>query len=205
MKVVLLALSGVGIVLTGYLSWTALYGHSVRVCSVGSSCDVVLTSQWASLFGVPTAVWGLLTYVTLAGTAGAPVLVSQGRAAAPIQGLPVSYRSGSLRSAMHVCVCVCTYKRPKFLRRLLEALSEQETEELFSYSIVVVDNDSQKSANQVVAEFAEQSRELWWRRSASRNCEAPPEPRGKHRSSAYPVNARRRFRPRSRSGCRYGV
>lgn len=41
----------------------------------------------------------------------------------------------------HVCICVCTYKRPHFLSRLLGALVKQETEGLFSYSIVVADND----------------------------------------------------------------
>jgi uncharacterized membrane protein len=65
----LLALSGVGIVLAGYLSWTSFSGLSVRGCTVGSACDIVLTSQWAKLFGLPTAFWGLLTYATLAGSA----------------------------------------------------------------------------------------------------------------------------------------
>lgn len=64
----LLVLSGIGILLTSYLSWTSFQGTSVKGCSVGSSCDVVLTSQWATLFGLPTATWGLLTYVALAGT-----------------------------------------------------------------------------------------------------------------------------------------
>jgi len=65
----LLALSGVGILLTSYLTWTAFNGHSVRGCAVGSSCDVVLTSRWATLLGFPTAMWGLLTYVALAAAA----------------------------------------------------------------------------------------------------------------------------------------
>ena len=58
---------------------------------------------------------------------------------------------------MHVTVCICTYKRPEFLRRLLEKLSLQETEGLFSFSIVVADNDSEQSARAVVTEFAEAS------------------------------------------------
>src|SRR5262249_43812637 len=63
----LLVLSGVGILLTSYHSWTSFQGMSVKGCGVGSSCDVVLTSQWATLFGLPTATWGLLTYLALAG------------------------------------------------------------------------------------------------------------------------------------------
>jgi succinoglycan biosynthesis protein ExoM len=43
------------------------------------------------------------------------------------------------------------------LRRLLEKLPQQQTEGLFSFSIVVCDNDSQESARQLVAEFAQRS------------------------------------------------
>jgi uncharacterized membrane protein len=64
----LLVLSGLGILLTSYLSYTSFKGMSVKGCGVGSSCDVVLTSQWSELFGLPTATWGLLTYITLAAT-----------------------------------------------------------------------------------------------------------------------------------------
>ncbi len=51
-------------------------------------------------------------------------------------------------------VCVCTYKRPHFLPRLFDRLAEQETEGLFSYSIVMVDNDQMRSAEAAVMEFA---------------------------------------------------
>ena len=50
----------------------------------------------------------------------------------------------------HICVCICTYKRPELLERLLLALQNQETKELFNYSIVVVDNDQEQSAQVVV-------------------------------------------------------
>jgi glycosyltransferase involved in cell wall biosynthesis len=54
----------------------------------------------------------------------------------------------------HISVCVCTYKRAQLLKRLLEALSGQETSGLFTYSIVVADNDHLRSAEAVVAAFA---------------------------------------------------
>ena len=57
----------------------------------------------------------------------------------------------------HITVCVCTYKRPEFLRRLLTKLEEQQTEGLFDFSVVVVDNDKQRSAYQTVSEYALQS------------------------------------------------
>jgi len=65
----LLALSGLGMLLAGYLAWTALGGESVKGCSVGSACDIVLNSAWAKFLGLPTAVWGFLAYVVLAATA----------------------------------------------------------------------------------------------------------------------------------------
>ncbi len=65
----LLAVSCLGIALTGYLSWTAFSGAAVQGCSAGGGCDAVLTSRWATLLGLPTALWGLLAYSGLAAIA----------------------------------------------------------------------------------------------------------------------------------------
>jgi succinoglycan biosynthesis protein ExoM len=54
----------------------------------------------------------------------------------------------------HITVCICTYKRPLLLAHSLEKLQDQETHGLFSYSIVVVDNDVTKSAQPSVLNFA---------------------------------------------------
>jgi succinoglycan biosynthesis protein ExoM len=54
----------------------------------------------------------------------------------------------------HIAVCICTFKRPLLLKRLLDELAAQETEQLFSYSIVVVDNDALGSAESVVRDFS---------------------------------------------------
>jgi succinoglycan biosynthesis protein ExoM len=51
-------------------------------------------------------------------------------------------------------VCVCTYKRALYLSRLLEDLGRQETRGLFTFSIVVVDNDELRSAEPIVTAFA---------------------------------------------------
>ena len=55
---------------------------------------------------------------------------------------------------MHVCVCICTYRRPVLLARLLEALAGQETDGAFTYSIVVADNDAARSSEPTVRAFA---------------------------------------------------
>ena len=65
----LLVLALAGSALAAYLSWTDWVGASVKGCAVGSGCEVVLGSRWATLLGLPTAHWGLLAYLTLAATA----------------------------------------------------------------------------------------------------------------------------------------
>jgi glycosyltransferase involved in cell wall biosynthesis len=54
----------------------------------------------------------------------------------------------------HITVCACTYKRPELLRRLLRELAGQDTGGLFTYSVVIVDNDASRSAEAVVSAFA---------------------------------------------------
>lgn len=54
----------------------------------------------------------------------------------------------------HICVCICSFRRPDLLRTTLESLRELATEGLFDYSIVVADNDRAESARATVAEFA---------------------------------------------------
>jgi succinoglycan biosynthesis protein ExoM len=53
----------------------------------------------------------------------------------------------------HISVCICTYKRLRFLERLLERLYDQQTDNLFDYAIIVVDNDVEKSAEFFVTNF----------------------------------------------------
>ena len=56
-----------------------------------------------------------------------------------------------------ISICICTYKRPQHLEKLLGALAELRSNELFNYSIVVADNDKSRSAEPVVAAFAAKS------------------------------------------------
>jgi succinoglycan biosynthesis protein ExoM len=56
-------------------------------------------------------------------------------------------------STMHITVCVCTFRRQLLLKRLLQELHNQETAGLFTYSIVIADNDHLRSAESVVSEF----------------------------------------------------
>jgi succinoglycan biosynthesis protein ExoM len=62
-----------------------------------------------------------------------------------------------MRAKEKITVCICTYRRPHFLKRLLTEVASQETSGLFDFSIVVVDNDAQQSAKTVVTDFANSS------------------------------------------------
>jgi len=49
-----------------------------------------------------------------------------------------------------ITVCVCTYRRPELLERLLAALALQRTDGQFTFSCAVADNDAAGSARAVV-------------------------------------------------------
>jgi len=57
----------------------------------------------------------------------------------------------------HISVCICTFRRPQLLNRLLSELEHQVTDDVFTFSVVVSDNDSNQSARQTVAEFSAKS------------------------------------------------
>ena len=54
----------------------------------------------------------------------------------------------------HISVCVCSYRRQRMLRRLLLKLNNQATEGLFTYSIVIADNDGERSGAPVITKMS---------------------------------------------------
>ena len=65
----ILGLAGLGVLLTGYLTLVAWLGEHPAYCGADSECDLVQSSRWSTLFGMPMSLWGLLTYALLAGLA----------------------------------------------------------------------------------------------------------------------------------------
>jgi succinoglycan biosynthesis protein ExoM len=57
-------------------------------------------------------------------------------------------------------VCVATYKRPELLKKLLLSLAAQETAGEFSFTIIVVDNDAERTAETVACEFRAGGRKI---------------------------------------------
>src|SRR5688572_11597456 len=49
-----------------------------------------------------------------------------------------------------ITICICTFRRPEMLARLLRDIAKQETNGLFTFSVVVTDNDVKESARPVV-------------------------------------------------------
>jgi succinoglycan biosynthesis protein ExoM len=58
---------------------------------------------------------------------------------------------------MHISVCICTFRRPMMLKRLLKELVLQDTSGLFTFSVVITDNDALESAKQLVNDFMVES------------------------------------------------
>lgn len=53
--------AGLGVILSAYLVY-ARAAHAPVYCPLGSGCDIVQSSRYAAVFGVPVALLGLLFY-----------------------------------------------------------------------------------------------------------------------------------------------
>ena len=62
--VLILALAGMA--LAGFLTVYAWMEQALPYCSAGSPCDVVQSSRWSRLAGLPIAAWGFASYAALA-------------------------------------------------------------------------------------------------------------------------------------------
>ena len=62
--VIFLAL--IGVMVTGYLTWSAWTSNTPAMCSAGSGCDVIQQSQWSTLLGLPLSLWGFGLYALIA-------------------------------------------------------------------------------------------------------------------------------------------
>ncbi len=60
---ILAGLSGLGGLLTAYLTLSKLTQQSALGCGLDGGCDLVLASRWAVFLGIPTAAWGFLGFL----------------------------------------------------------------------------------------------------------------------------------------------
>jgi uncharacterized membrane protein len=68
---VMIALTVLGIILASYLVYVH-YSGAKPVCTAGTACIKVQTSQWSKLAGVPVALIGLLGYIAIFASLLAP-------------------------------------------------------------------------------------------------------------------------------------
>ena len=62
---VLSGLAAAGMLVAAYLTWLKLSHSGAALCVAGSGCDIVQSSRYATFLWVPTALWGLVTYVVI--------------------------------------------------------------------------------------------------------------------------------------------
>jgi uncharacterized membrane protein len=74
---VMAILASGGMALTGYLTYEKLTLGKVAGCSSGGACEIVLTSVYANVFGIPLTIFGFLLYASVLGTALWPNLGSR--------------------------------------------------------------------------------------------------------------------------------
>lgn len=67
-------IASVGAAITGYLTIVKLTGDSTACPTNG--CDIVLSSPYATVFGLPLALFGFLAYTSMVVFAVAPLLVN---------------------------------------------------------------------------------------------------------------------------------
>jgi glycosyltransferase involved in cell wall biosynthesis len=53
----------------------------------------------------------------------------------------------------HISVCICTFKRPAMLAKVLDGVISQAPDSAFTFEIVIVDNDKMRSAEKLVHEY----------------------------------------------------
>jgi uncharacterized membrane protein len=58
------ALGSAGVGIAGYLTYVH-YAGLHPICGISHGCETVQTSSYASLFGIPVALLGLITYVLI--------------------------------------------------------------------------------------------------------------------------------------------
>ena len=105
----ILALAIAGMILSGYLTYSAWQGQSVAGCTVGSACDIVLNSRWSKLLGMPTSFWGFLTYALLAAIAWNKTTPSQWKMAWTVTIIGLLYSLYLTGVSLIVLESACPY------------------------------------------------------------------------------------------------
>lgn len=64
---IILIVSALGLILSAYLTYYFYAGQSTLFCTAGSGCDVVGSSAYASILGIPVSLLGVIGYMAIIG------------------------------------------------------------------------------------------------------------------------------------------
>ncbi len=98
-----------GMIVSGYLTYSAWTLQQLALCTEGSGCDVVLTSKWSKLFGMPTSFWGFLTYALLGAIAWNKRTAVQWKTAFILSIFGVLYSAYLTAISLFVLDAACPY------------------------------------------------------------------------------------------------
>ena len=103
------ALAAAGLAVSAYLAWTKWTGGAALFCESGSGCDVVQASRYATVFGVPTAAWGVLLYALVIGLALAGLTPRRWSGAYALTVVAVAFSAYLTYLSLRVLHAVCPY------------------------------------------------------------------------------------------------
>jgi len=104
-----IAVAAAGLVIAGYLTITKLMGGSAAFCDAGGGCDAVQSSRYATMLGVPTALWGALAYAAVGGLAAAGLTAGRWQAAFAIAAGAVGFSAYLTWISASVIHAFCGY------------------------------------------------------------------------------------------------
>jgi len=106
---IVIAVAAAGLAVAGYLTVTKLMGGSAAFCEAGGGCDAVQSSRYATMLGVPTALWGALAYAAVGGLAIAGLTAARWQAAFAIAAGAVGFSAYLTWISASVIRAFCPY------------------------------------------------------------------------------------------------
>jgi uncharacterized membrane protein len=103
------AVAAAGVLVSIYLTATKLAGTRALFCEAGGGCDVVQSSRYAVLLGLPTAAWGLGLYATVLGLAVAGFTVRRWQVAFVLGVVGVAFSAYLAYLQLAVLHAVCAW------------------------------------------------------------------------------------------------
>ena len=106
---VIAGIAAAGLVLAAYLTATRLTSATALFCTTGGGCDIVQSSRYSMLLGLPTAAWGGVLYLVLGGLALAGLPPLRWRWAFVLSVAGVAFSAYLTYLELFVLRAICAY------------------------------------------------------------------------------------------------